>query len=191
MIQNSNRARLSSFLSERSLHAYPGVCVCVRARVRVGACRGTWMTGCQWKGCDYLAAVCASCVQGQGHSTSSLLTLCGQETLLYDFPTRGKHSRHSRARWHPISLWLFHHILTKKKCRIHNNNIKSTHLWTVYLVLFFYRSYFLSSSICFVQKALKRGPSLPLPVLTLWLLLCNNNVQVLVQCPAVDLRVCW
>lgn len=68
----------------------PGcVCVCVHAcrcllrhvndRLSV---KGMWLSGwCLW-----------SCVQGQGHITSSEVTLCGQETLLYDFPTRGKHS---------------------------------------------------------------------------------------------------
>lgn len=95
--------------------------VFVWACVCVGACWGMWMTGCQRKGCHYLADVGASCVQGQGHITSSELTLCGQETLLYDFPTRGKHSCQSQCSHHPTTqshFEVFPPWFTKKKSRI-------------------------------------------------------------------------
>lgn len=39
---------------------------CVRPSVCADACRGMWMTACQWKRCHYLADVCVSCDRGAG-----------------------------------------------------------------------------------------------------------------------------
>lgn len=79
---------------------------------------------------------------------------------------------------------------TKKKSRIFTTIIWKRPPEPFISCFFLQELFFLSSFISFVPKASKRGLS-PHPVLTLWLLLCNNNAQVLVQCPAVDLRVRW
>lgn len=75
----STRARLYVY--------HPKVCVCV--------CLSMLAQAREWQPvserCHYLADVCVSCSWGQGHITSSELTLCGQETLLSDFSLEGKH----------------------------------------------------------------------------------------------------
>lgn len=119
------------------------VCPSVCVRVCVEACRGTWMTACQWKRCHYLADDCASCDRGQGHITSGELTLCGQETLLSDFPLEGKHSCHNLLCHYSTSFRGYSNMRDKKKCVcvwVHDdsdNSMKDTYLKT-----FFYRSYF-------------------------------------------------
>lgn len=66
--------------------------ICPCFQVSMPACVRSCVCVCvlQWKRCHYRADVCVSCDQGQGHITSGELTLCGQETLLYDFPTKGE-----------------------------------------------------------------------------------------------------
>lgn len=187
MIHNGNRARLPSFPSERP-------CTCRAMRVR--ACVSVPAEACEWQAVserDVIIWLMSVRVRTRGRVTSLAASWhSGQETLLYDFPTRGKHSRHSRRSCHPISFCGYSTVIHPKKHGILTTiKWKETHLWTVYLVLFLQEPIFLSQFICFVREASKRGLSLPLPVLTLWLLRCNNNTGVLVQCPAVDLLVRW
>lgn len=184
MIHNGSRARLPSFSSEHP---------CMRVR----ACVPVLAEACEWQAVserDVIIWLMSVWVRTRGRVTSLAASRhSGQETLLYDFPARGKHSRHSRRSCRPIPFCGSSTMTTppQKKVQDIHNKMKGTHPWTAYLVLFLRELFVLSQFICFVRKASKRGLSLPLPVLTLWLLLCYNNTPVLVQCPAVDLWVHW
>lgn len=91
----------------------------------------------------------------------------GQETLLYDFPTRGNRSCHSRRSRCPISFCGYSTMIHKKEVQDTHNNMKETHLWTVYLVLFLQQLFFkLIYLLC--SEGLEEGsvspPSCPYPL---------------------------
>lgn len=180
---------LPSFL--RPHHAYQSVCVFVRACVSVLA------EACEWQAVserDVIIWLMSVRVVSRGRVTSLAAGWHSVDRKHYFMISPREESTlvTLSAALTPIAFCGFSATIHKKEEQdIHHNNMKETS-WTVYLVLFFYRSYFfLSSFISFCSEGLEEGSVPPLPVLTLWLLLCNNNAQVLVQCPAVDLRVRW
>lgn len=129
-------------------HFWVSAPVRVAQRARVRACVSVLAEACEWQAVserDVIIWLMSVRVRTRGRVTSLAASWhSGQETLLYDFPTRGKRSRHSRRSCHPISFCGYSTVIhPQKKHRILTTiKWKETHLWTVYLVLFLQELFF-------------------------------------------------
>lgn len=122
--------------------AWPRAYVQACLRVCVNTRAGTWMTACQWKKRHYLADDCVSCDRGQGHITSGELTLCGQETLLSDFPLEGKHSCHNLQRYCSTSFRGYFNMRKRMCVCVWVPDTRDKNMTDIYRTIFFYTSYF-------------------------------------------------